>query len=97
LLRSKTAHLYELHHLLTALVALSTSSPSITSAYIPYHREEARGAPESEEHMLKGLPEGFTPVKIGSRTSESSTEERDVVRLALSCLREVGSMIGSSF
>lgn len=90
LLRSPLAHLYELHPLFTSLLSLSTTSPSITSAYIPYRR--IVGNSEGDDFVLKGLPEGFVVHKIGR--AGAGEEEGDVVQLSLACLREVGNEIG---
>lgn len=91
LLRSPLAHLYELHPLFISLLSLSTTSPSITSAYIPY-----RGighAEKSDAEAFKGLPEGFIVRKIGRSTS--TVEAGDVVQLALANLELVGVEIGA--
>lgn len=90
LLRSPFAHLYELHPLFTSLLALSTSSPSITSAYIPYRRIAGTG---EQEAGLKGLPAGFVVTRIGKGKVEE--QESDVVQLTLACLRKVGEEIGA--
>ncbi|KAM0751477.1 hypothetical protein T439DRAFT_287566 [Meredithblackwellia eburnea MCA 4105] len=91
LLRSPIAHLYELHPLFTALLSLSTTSPSITSAYIPYRRVANGG--QSDEVTFKGLAEGFPVGKIG-RPGDGE-EEGDVVQLTLACLGLVGLEIGA--
>lgn len=91
LLRSPRAHLYELHHQFTSLLSLSTTSPSITSAYIPYRR--IVGSDEDDAMAFKGLPEGVTIKRIG-RAGETETGEGDVVQLALACLKLVGEEIG---
>lgn len=107
LLRSPLAHLYELHPLFTSLLTLSTSSPSITSAYIPYRR--IAGLPHGDAlatpAMMKGLPAGFTPKRIGRAVQmngdsdgmarEEARAEMDVVQLTLGCLRKVGEEIGA--
>lgn len=94
LLRSPRGHLYELHQQFTALLSLSTSSPSITSAYIPYRR--LVGSEEDDVIAFKGLPEGFKVERIGRAGAGAVEEgEGDVVQLALACLKLVGEEIGS--
>ena len=66
LLRSPRAHLYELHQQFTALLALSTASPSITSAYVPYRRIAG------SEEAFKGLPDGFKVQSVGLADEGSS-------------------------
>lgn len=91
LLRSPLAHLYELHQLFTSLLSLSTTSPSITSAYIPYRRVAASGLPD---HIaFKGLAEGFEIGRIG-RPGDGE-EEGDVVQLTIDCLGLIGHEIGA--
>lgn len=90
LLSSPLAHLYELHPLFTSLLALSTSSPSITSAYIPYRKIAGTGESDA---VLKGLPAGFATTRIGK--GEVGEQESDVVQLTLACLRNVGEEIGA--
>ena len=91
LLRSAIAHLYELHQLLTSVLGLSTSCPSIVASYVP-HRRISTGGVEDE---LKGLPEGVQVGRIGGRHS-SHEEERDVAMLVMRCLTLVGQEIGAT-
>ncbi|KAI5479516.1 endosomal peripheral membrane protein [Pseudohyphozyma bogoriensis] len=91
LLRSPLAHLYEFHPLFTSLLSLSTQSPSITSAYIPYRRTTGDGLEDSV--AFKGLPEGFKIQKIG-RTGHDA-EATDIVHLTLAALTKVGTEIGA--
>ncbi|KAL8279821.1 hypothetical protein RQP46_007671 [Phenoliferia psychrophenolica] len=91
LLRSPLAHLYELHPHFTSLLSLSTTSPSITSAYIPYRRVAGNGQPD--QVAFKGLPEGIQIGRVG-RAGEGE-EEGDVVQLTLACLALVSEEIGA--
>ncbi|KAK4051549.1 Endocytosis and vacuole integrity protein [Microbotryomycetes sp. JL201] len=68
LLCSPIAHLYELHQLLTSLLGLSVSSPSVVSAYVPSRRSSGGG------NELKGLPEGVQVGLIGSSADASLSE-----------------------
>lgn len=55
--------------------------------------------------MMKGLPAGFTPKRIGRAVQmngdsdgmarEEARAEMDVVQLTLGCLRKVGEEIGA--
>lgn len=89
LLRSPLAHLYELHPLLTSLLTLSITSPSITSAYIPYRQIAA----SANDNSIRGLPIGFEVGRVG-RVVEQESLETDVVKLVLTCLNSIGKEIG---
>mgnify|MGYP001592173537 CR=1 FL=1 len=91
LLRSPLAHLYELHTHFTSLLSLSTTSPSITSAYIPYRRVAGTGQPD--QVAFKGLPEGVQIGRVGR--AGDGEEEGDVVQLTLACLALVSEEIGA--
>ncbi|GAA5936680.1 hypothetical protein JCM1841_000223 [Sporobolomyces salmonicolor] len=96
LLRSPLAHLYELHPLFTALLALSTSSPSITSTYVPYSRVVGISDDSGGEPSLEGLPSGFEIKRIGRLPSAGGEAfQGDVVKLVLACLAQVGAEIGA--
>ncbi|GAA5873054.1 hypothetical protein JCM1840_007309 [Sporobolomyces johnsonii] len=97
LLRSPLAHLYELHSLFTALLSLSSSSPSIISAYVPYRRIVGIRDDSGEEPSLEGLPAGFQVKRIGRLSTAGAGEEPegDVVKLVLACLAKVGDEIGA--
>ncbi|KAK4056370.1 Endocytosis and vacuole integrity protein [Microbotryomycetes sp. JL221] len=95
LLCSSIGHLYELHQLLTSLLALSVTSPSIVCAYMP-NRGNTGQADD-----LKGLPEGVQAGRIGrgiqleaSQGQSNALHERNVTALVTQCLLLVGQEIG---
>ncbi|GAA5886464.1 hypothetical protein JCM5296_001916 [Sporobolomyces johnsonii] len=97
LLRSPLAHLYELHPLFIALLSLSSSSPSIVFAYVPYRRIVGIRDDSGEEPSLEDLPTGFQVKRIGRLSTAGAGEEPegDVVKLVLACLAKVGDEIGA--
>ncbi|KAM0789810.1 hypothetical protein ACM66B_006661 [Microbotryomycetes sp. NB124-2] len=101
LLCSPVAHLYELHQLLTSLLGLSASTPSVVSAYVPSRRVSG-GTRGGDRHQseLKGLPDGVQVGLVGSNSRDvvdgESEADRDVTALVARCLTLVGQEIGST-
>lgn len=88
--------LYELHPLFTALLSLSSSSPSIIFAYVPYRRIVGIRDDSGEEPSLEDLPTGFQVKRVGRLSTAGAGEEPegDVVKLVLACLAKVGDDSG---
>lgn len=84
LLRSPLAHLYRMYPLITSLLSLAISSPSITSAYIPFSRKD------SSDDLQ------FTFVGLKPEESDEGEHEVDIVKLVLRCLSAVGEEIGAN-
>ncbi|GAA6010582.1 hypothetical protein JCM10207_007749 [Rhodosporidiobolus poonsookiae] len=104
LLRSPLAHLYELHPLLTDLVALARAAPSVAAPYVPqrYLSASSSSAEGEEGEKWEGLPAGFEVGRVGRRRAQGGEgggagdgEMQDVVQLAVRALKMVGGEIGA--
>ena len=98
LLRSPVAHVYEVHSLLTDLLSLASSAPSVVSAYVPYRRivgaGAAKGQGQGAEERWPGLPDGFKVGRVGREEEGEGEFGQDVVGLCLRGLRVVGEEAG---
>lgn len=92
LLRSPSAHLYELQPLFTDLLTLANLAPPITTAYTPSRHLVALG--DDRKQHFEGLPTGFEVGTIG-RNWHDEDEETSVVKLVLAALAKVGKEIGA--